>query len=99
MTHEIGFVMENLFTPKFSAKLARYGMANGGMLLYGPPGTGKTCLAHAIESVWRRADPNLVAKTVKGPELFSELVGKTEENVRGLFKDSEANLNSGEALQ
>ena len=61
MRHEINFVIENLFMPKFNAKLAAHGTTNAGMLFYGPPGTGKTRLAHAIESVWRRADPNLVA--------------------------------------
>ncbi|MSQ23910.1 MAG: AAA family ATPase [Chloroflexi bacterium] len=51
-----------------------------GVLLYGPPGTGKTMLAKAVA---REFGVNFVA--VHGPELFSQWVGGTEENVRRIF--------------
>ena len=51
-----------------------------GVLLYGPPGTGKTILAKAVA---REFGINFIA--VHGPELFSQWVGETEENVRRIF--------------
>jgi len=51
-----------------------------GILLYGPPGTGKTLLAKAVAN---ESDANFIQ--VKGPELLSMWVGKSEEGVRKVF--------------
>ena len=52
-----------------------------GLLLYGPPGTGKTMLAKAVA---RESQANFIL--VKGPELLSMWVGKSEEGVRKIFE-------------
>jgi vesicle-fusing ATPase len=56
-----------------------------GMLLHGPPGTGKTLIARQIGKLLKGREP----KVVNGPEVLSKFVGKSEENVRDLFKDAE----------
>lgn len=57
-----------------------------GVLLYGPPGTGKTLIARKIGEILNCYPP----KIVNGPEVFNKYVGGTEENVRKLFVDAEA---------
>lgn len=57
-----------------------------GMLLYGPPGTGKTLIARQIGKMLNVKEP----KVVNGPEMLSKYVGSSEENIRNLFKDAEA---------
>jgi transitional endoplasmic reticulum ATPase len=52
-----------------------------GILTYGPPGTGKTLLAKAIAN---ESGANFIL--VKGPELLSMWVGKSEEGVRKIFE-------------
>lgn len=52
-----------------------------GVLLYGPPGTGKTLLAKAVA---KESESNFIQ--VKGPELLSMWVGKSEEGVRKIFE-------------
>ncbi|MDD5193279.1 MAG: CDC48 family AAA ATPase [Candidatus Nanoarchaeia archaeon] len=52
-----------------------------GILLYGPPGTGKTLLAKAVA---KESEANFIQ--VKGPELLSMWVGKSEEGVRKVFE-------------
>ncbi len=52
-----------------------------GILLYGPPGTGKTLLAKAVAN---ESEANFIQ--VKGPELLSMWVGKSEEGVRKVFE-------------
>ncbi|MEK6919359.1 MAG: CDC48 family AAA ATPase [Nanoarchaeota archaeon] len=52
-----------------------------GILLYGPPGTGKTLLAKAVA---KESQANFIQ--VKGPELLSMWVGKSEEGVRKVFE-------------
>jgi transitional endoplasmic reticulum ATPase len=52
-----------------------------GVLLYGPPGTGKTLLAKAVA---KESEANFIL--VKGPELLSMWVGKSEEGVRKIFE-------------
>ena len=51
-----------------------------GILLYGPPGNGKTLLVKALAS-----QSNLNFISVKGPELLSKYIGKSEQGVRELF--------------
>lgn len=57
-----------------------------GLLLYGPPGTGKTLIARQIGKMLNAKEP----KIVNGPEILSKYVGSSEENIRNLFKDAEA---------
>jgi transitional endoplasmic reticulum ATPase len=52
-----------------------------GVLMYGPPGTGKTLLAKAVA---KESGANFIL--VKGPELLSMWVGKSEEGVRKVFE-------------
>ncbi|KAI9494540.1 P-loop containing nucleoside triphosphate hydrolase protein [Zychaea mexicana] len=61
-----------------------------GLLLYGPPGTGKTLIARQIGKMLNAQEP----KVVSGPEVLSKFVGQSEENVRKLFADAEAEYKS-----
>ncbi|AAS52851.1 AER169Cp [Eremothecium gossypii ATCC 10895] len=61
-----------------------------GLLLYGPPGTGKTLIARKIGTMLNAREP----KIVNGPEILSKYVGSSEENIRNLFKDAEAEYKS-----
>lgn len=73
-----------IFPQSFVKKL---GMKHAkGVLLYGPPGTGKTLIARKIGEILNCRPP----KIVNGPEVFNKFVGGTEENVRKLFADAEA---------
>lgn len=65
----------------------RLGMSHvKGMLLHGPPGTGKTLIARQIGKMLNGKEP----KIVNGPEVLNKYVGASEENIRNLFKDAEA---------
>jgi len=58
-----------------------------GILLHGPPGTGKTLVARKLGQLLAGGrEP----RVVNGPELLSRWVGASEENVRALFSDAEA---------
>mmetsp|Transcript_18438 Transcript_18438/g.48129 ORF Transcript_18438/g.48129 Transcript_18438/m.48129 type:complete len:721 (+) Transcript_18438:239-2401(+) len=57
-----------------------------GMLLYGPPGTGKTLIARQIGKMLNGKEP----KIVNGPEILNQYIGQSEENMRALFADAEA---------
>jgi vesicle-fusing ATPase len=57
-----------------------------GILLHGPPGTGKTLMARQIAKMLNSAEP----KIVNGPEILNKYVGQSEENIRKLFADAEA---------
>eukprot|EP00298_Acanthocystis_sp_HF-20_P011313 c19331_g1_i1.p1 GENE.c19331_g1_i1~~c19331_g1_i1.p1 ORF type:complete len:730 (-),score=327.15 c19331_g1_i1:29-2218(-) len=57
-----------------------------GMLLFGPPGTGKTLIARQIGKMLNCRPP----KIVTGPEVLNKYVGQSEENIRNLFADAEA---------
>lgn len=58
-----------------------------GLMLFGPPGTGKTLLARQIGSM---LNTRLPPKIVSGPEILNKYVGESEENIRKLFKEAEA---------
>lgn len=67
-----------------------------GLLLFGPPGTGKTLIARQIGKMLNVKEP----KIVNGPEMLSKYVGSSEENIRNLFKEAEAEFKAkGEASQ
>ncbi|MCX6747994.1 MAG: CDC48 family AAA ATPase [Candidatus Pacearchaeota archaeon] len=67
---------------KFPENFTRMGIRPPrGILLYGPPGTGKTLLAKAVA---KESEANFI--NVKGPELLSMWVGKSEEGVRKIFE-------------
>ncbi|MBT3397668.1 CDC48 family AAA ATPase [archaeon] len=67
---------------KFPESFTRMGIRPPrGILLYGPPGTGKTLLAKAVAN---ESEANFIL--VKGPELLSMWVGKSEEGVRKIFE-------------
>ncbi|MDE3206750.1 MAG: AAA family ATPase [Acidobacteriota bacterium] len=51
-----------------------------GVLLHGPPGTGKSSLAHALA-----AELGINLMVVRGPELYSQWLGESEEGVRRVF--------------
>ena len=57
-----------------------------GLLLYGPPGCGKTLLAREISAAMGARPP----KIVNSPEMMSKFVGDSEEFVRALFAEAEA---------
>ncbi|KNC76406.1 hypothetical protein SARC_11091, partial [Sphaeroforma arctica JP610] len=57
-----------------------------GILLYGPPGTGKTLMARQIGKMLNAVEP----KIVNGPEILDKYVGQSEQNIRNLFMDAEA---------
>ncbi len=59
-----------------------------GMLLHGPPGTGKTLIAREISKILK-----IEPKIVNGPEIISEMVGRSEQHIRELFVDAERDQN------
>ena len=61
-----------------------------GVLLYGPPGCGKTLIARQIGKVLNAREP----KIVNGPEVLDKYVGASEEKIRELFADAEAEQQS-----
>ena len=54
------------------------------ILLYGAPGTGKTLIAHALSN---ECHVNFI--TIRGPELLSKYIGKSEASIREIFKKAE----------
>ncbi len=84
---------EQIFRKAFNSRryppaiLKRYGIKHcKGMLLYGPPGTGKTLIARKIADALKCRKPKLVS----GPEIFDKYVGGSEEKMRALFAEAEA---------
>jgi vesicle-fusing ATPase len=57
-----------------------------GILLHGPPGCGKTLIARQICKMINSVEP----KIVNGPDILNKYVGQSEENMRDLFADAEA---------
>jgi len=60
-----------------------------GVLLHGPPGTGKTLLAKAVAN-----ESNANFYTIGGPEIISKFYGESEERLREVFKEAQANAPS-----
>ncbi len=57
-----------------------------GVLLYGPPGTGKTLMARAVAN---EIDAHF--QTISGPEITSKYYGESEQRLREVFAEAEAN--------
>ncbi|ADV64559.1 CDC48 family AAA ATPase [Desulfurococcus mucosus] len=57
-----------------------------GILLYGPPGTGKTLLAKALAN-----EIGAYFITINGPEIMSKFYGESEERLRKIFEEAQAN--------
>ncbi|PSP79491.1 AAA family ATPase [Halobacteriales archaeon QS_1_68_20] len=57
-----------------------------GVLLHGPPGTGKTLIAKAVAN-----EVDASFHLVNGPEIMSKYKGESEERVREIFEEAEAN--------
>lgn len=74
---------------KLSAEAKRRNIAPlKGILLYGPPGTGKSTLAKQIGKLFDCTTENKRLKMVNASEVFGQLVGDSEQNVRDLFKEA-----------
>jgi transitional endoplasmic reticulum ATPase len=87
LAREIARIREIVEYPlRFPQVLKRMGITPPrGIILHGPPGTGKTLIAKALAS---QIKANFYC--VSGPELFTSMYGKTEENVRGIFDEAES---------
>jgi transitional endoplasmic reticulum ATPase len=57
-----------------------------GILLYGPPGTGKTLLAKALAN-----EIGAYFISINGPEIMSKFYGESEERLRKVFEEAQAN--------
>ncbi|MEM4663350.1 MAG: CDC48 family AAA ATPase [Desulfurococcaceae archaeon] len=57
-----------------------------GILLYGPPGTGKTLLAKALAN-----EIGAYFVSINGPEIMSKFYGESEERLRRIFEEAQAN--------
>ncbi|KAI0116409.1 P-loop containing nucleoside triphosphate hydrolase protein [Nemania sp. FL0031] len=89
----LGNEFSTIFRRAFASRVfppglvARMGIPHvKGMLLYGPPGTGKTLIARQIGKMLNAQPP----KVINGPEVLNKFVGQSEENIRKLFADAEA---------
>jgi SpoVK/Ycf46/Vps4 family AAA+-type ATPase len=85
MDKECSFIIKHIFKIRMNDNLASLISSMNGLLLYGPPGTGKSLLASAIAKQWEKLKPELEVMYVKGPALFSKMVGETEEKLREVF--------------
>jgi transitional endoplasmic reticulum ATPase len=67
-------------------RFGEYGVYRNGILLHGPRGTGKTFLAEAVAGEF-----GLKYFYVSAASLLNRFVGVTEENIRGVFVEAQAN--------
>eukprot|EP00505_MAST-04D_sp_SCG-Rhode-Island_P000286 Stramenopile-MAST_4_protein_286 len=85
-------ILNNLFQRTFASRMLppsaidRLNLQHTkGILLHGPPGTGKTLVARQIGAMLGARTPT----HINGPEIFSSLVGESEEKIRNIFKASQ----------
>eukprot|EP00922_Rhytidocystis_sp_ex-Travisia-forbesii_P064333 GHVS01095622.1.p1 GENE.GHVS01095622.1~~GHVS01095622.1.p1 ORF type:complete len:754 (+),score=74.66 GHVS01095622.1:145-2406(+) len=86
---ELQFIYRRAFVSRMFPPhiIAEMGMNHvRGMLLHGPPGTGKTLIAREISKALNTVAPKIVC----GPEVLNKYVGQSEENIRKLFAEAEA---------
>ncbi|MDI6639431.1 MAG: AAA family ATPase, partial [Methanocellales archaeon] len=57
-----------------------------GVLLHGPPGTGKTMIAKAVAN---ETDAYFIL--ISGPEIMAKYYGESEQRLRDIFEEAEAN--------
>jgi ATP-dependent 26S proteasome regulatory subunit len=69
-----------------SKRFGNYGVFRNGILLHGPRGTGKTFLAEAVAGEF-----GLHYCYVSAASLLNKFVGVTEENIRNVFAEAQAN--------
>ena len=87
--HDFEAKFRQLFTSRMfpPQTLSALGLSHiRGVLLHGAPGCGKTLIARQITTVLNSTK----VTTISGPEVFNKWVGGSEQNVRALFKDAEA---------
>jgi ATP-dependent 26S proteasome regulatory subunit len=70
----------------------KYGKKSSKILLYGPPGCGKTMLARALAGILS----NCGFYMVNAGEIHEMWIGRSEENIRNIFKMAEDRIKEGE---
>ncbi|MDI6888101.1 MAG: CDC48 family AAA ATPase [Methanocellales archaeon] len=91
LKREIGLVREMIELPLRHPELfQKLGIdPPKGVLLHGPPGTGKTLIAKAVAN---ETDANFIS--ISGPEIMSKFYGESEQRLREVFEEAEANAPS-----
>jgi vesicle-fusing ATPase len=85
ITHVKGML---LFGPPVRHASARHATYASNIAFLCSQGTGKTLIARQIGKMLNGKEP----KIVNGPEILNKYVGQSEENVRALFAEAEAEL-------
>ncbi|HIE31523.1 MAG TPA: AAA family ATPase [Methanosarcinales archaeon] len=91
LRREVGLVREMVELPFRHPELFQKVGINPpkGVLLYGPPGTGKTVLAKALAN---ETDASFIF--ISGPEIMAKHYGESEQRLRAIFEEAEANAPS-----
>jgi vesicle-fusing ATPase len=93
LNKEFGDIFRRAFTSRLFPPLLlkKMGLQHvKGILLYGPPGTGKTLIARQIGKMLNTKEP----KIVNGPSILDKYVGGSEQKIRDLFADAQAEYKS-----
>ncbi|MBT8342443.1 MAG: AAA family ATPase [Desulfatitalea sp.] len=91
LKNEIGRVKEMVEAPlRFPQLFDKVGVdPPRGLLLYGPPGCGKTLIARAVAM-----ETGVYFLNVNGPEIIKQHYGESEQKLREIFEEGEANAPS-----